>query len=330
MSLPAKNIVRMKGIKIILLFVVVEVYHCSELPWRKHNIYDSALDDQGCSQSQPSCQECLSKEGNCEWCSDESLTSQCVSQGSKTCPREYRRTECSAQTADNRKRGSVKAYYDQSLDELSAVNNVMADDSAAGNSSVVTMNVTAFCGSQGGCENCTGREFCVWCQSKQTCQAYYNSSTTEQSCPEEKTAYKGQCIYPIGVIPCHERKRSCKKCLHQDAMCYWCSSTEKCARFPSVNFEPDDCPKEDWHHKKCPMANDLLWVLLPILAIILIPIIVYLIIWLICCCMRAAGYEPLEPTEPSKKKHPKGIRLKPGSPSNKTDELRRKYDLNNP
>ena len=78
------------------------------------------------------------------------------------------------------------------------------------------------------------------------------------------------------------------------------------------------------------MANDLLWVLLPILAIILIPIIVYLIIWLICCCMRAAGYEPLEPTEPSKKKHPKGIRLKPGSPSNKTDELRRKYDLNNP
>lgn len=196
MSLPAKNIVKMKGIKIILLFVVVEVYHCSELPWRKHNIYDSALDDQGCSQSQPSCQECLSKEGNCEWCSDESLTSQCVTQGSKTCPREYRRTECSAQTADNRKRGSVMAYYDQSLDELSAVNNVMADDSAAGNSSVVTMNVTAFCGSQGGCENCTAREFCVWCQSKQTCQAYYNSSTTEQSCPEEKTAYKGQCIYP--------------------------------------------------------------------------------------------------------------------------------------
>lgn len=73
-----------------------------------------------------------------------------------------------------------------------------------------------------------------------------------------------------------------------------------------------------------------MWVLIPILAIILIPIIIYIIIWLVCCCMRAAGYEPLEPAESAKKKHPKGIRLRAGSPSNKTDELRKKYDLNNP
>lgn len=134
----------------------------------------------------------------------------------------------------------------------------------------------------------------------------------------------------MGVTPCHERQRSCQQCLRETDMCYWCSSTATCARYPSVNFQPKDCQKGSWYQEKCPVVKDLLWVLLPILAIILIPIIVYIIIWLICCCMRAAGYEPLEPAEPSKKKHPKGIRLKPGSPSNKTDELRKKYDLNNP
>lgn len=142
--------------------------------------------------------------------------------------------------------------------------------------------------------------------------------------------YFAEFSFTVGVTPCSERKRSCKKCLHGDGLCYWCSSTARCAFYPSEGFEPEDCAKSGWYRKECPVVKDLLWVLFPILAIILVPIIVYLIIWLICCCMRAAGYEPLEPTEPSKKKHPKGIRLKSGSPSNKTDELRQKYDLNNP
>lgn len=134
----------------------------------------------------------------------------------------------------------------------------------------------------------------------------------------------------VGVTPCPKRKATCKSCLHGDGLCYWCSTTETCEFYPGGKFQPKGCPNDKWYFEDCPNVEHLFWVLFPILAIILIPVIIYLIIWLICCCMRAAGYEPLEPAEPSQKKHPKGIRLKPGSPTNKTDELRKKYDLNNP
>ena len=189
----------MRGIEIILLFMVVQISQCSQTPWRKHGYIYDYLDDQGCVQDQPNCQECLSREGNCEWCTDGSLGSQCIMQGSETCPRQYRQTMCNAKTADNIKRGSITAYYDKSLDELDAMDTPMADDSAV-NSSVVTVNASAFCSRLTGCDNCTSKEFCVWCESKQTCQVYYNSSTTEQSCPKEKTAYKDQCIFPSKCI----------------------------------------------------------------------------------------------------------------------------------
>ncbi|KAJ7382774.1 Multiple epidermal growth factor-like domains protein 8 [Desmophyllum pertusum] len=183
------------------------------------------------------------------------------------------------------------------------------------NGSVVTVNASVFCGRQGGCNNCTSHEFCLWCEGKQTCQVYYNASTTEQSCSKNESAYKDQCIYPIGVIPCIERK-NCKACAQEDWLCYWCPSTAKCFRYASHNSQPADCAGDKWYVQDCPTGGGigLMWVLIPILAIILIPIIIYIIIWLVCCCMRAAGYEPLEPAESAKKKHPKGIRLRAGSP----------------
>lgn len=320
----------MRGVQFIILLVVVQTSYCSEHKWQERGYVKSYFDAQGCAQVEPNCQECVSREGNCEWCSDGLHRSECIKQGSENCPRQHRTTICiNTQTAEDERKETLLEYYDKSLDELQAMDAPAANNTVE-NSSVVTVNASVFCGRQGSCENCTSHEFCFWCESKKTCEVLYNASTTDHFCHKKGSAYKDQCIYPIGVIPCPKRKRSCKKCLQGDGLCYWCSTKSRCAFYPSESFEPEDCAKGSWYHKECPVVKDLLWVLFPILAIILIPIIVYLIIWLICCCMRAAGYEPLEPTQPSKKKHPKGIRLKSGSPSNKTDELRQKYDLNNP
>lgn len=137
----------------------------------------------------------------------------------------------------------------------------------------------------------------------------------------------------VGVASCPKRTSTCDECL-SDNLCYWCDSQNRCDRFPKEDYVPDNCPSDRVYHKDCPWAGTLLLVLLPILAIILIPILIYLCAWLVCCCMRAAGYDPLteEPGEgpPGERKHRKGIRLKPGSPSNKTDQLRKKYKLGNP
>jgi len=320
----------MRGVQITILLVAVQTFYCYEHKWKEEGYVKNYFDAQECAQVEPNCEECVSRGGSCEWCSDGSHRSECIKQRSENCPRQHRTTTCvNSQTAEDERKKTVLEYYDKSLDELQAMDAPEANNTVE-NSSVVTVNASVFCGRQGGCKSCTSHEFCFWCESKKTCEVLYNASTTHHFCHKKGTAYKGQCIYSIGVTPCPERKRSCKKCLQGDNLCYWCSSTAKCALYPSENFEPEDCAKGRWYYKECPVVKDLLWVLFPILAIILIPIIVYLIIWLICCCMRAAGYEPLEQTEPSKKKRPKGIRLKPGSPSNKTDELRQKYDLNNP
>ena len=158
---------------------------------------------------------------------------------------------------------------------------------------------------------------------------FYNCITLAMVAPSSKQlmlfCFNLSSLFSVGVIPCADRN-NCSDCLRRDDICYWCSSNESCAYYQGQL----KCPKNNRYYDECPVAGSLFWVLFPILAIILIPVIIYLIIWLICCCMRAAGYDPLEPTEPSAKKRPKGIRLKPGSPTNKTDELRKKYDLNDP
>lgn len=134
-------------------------------------------------------------------------------------------------------------------------------------------------------------------------------------------------LFLVGVIPCPER-HNCSDCLHGDDFCYYCSSNYSCDYYRG-SHDGNKCPKNNLFYDECPIGGSLFWVLFPILAIILIPVIVYAVVWLICWCMKSAGYDPLDPTEPPPKKHPKGIRLKPGSPSNRTDELRRKYDLDN-
>lgn len=134
-------------------------------------------------------------------------------------------------------------------------------------------------------------------------------------------------LFLVGVIPCPER-HNCSDCLQGDDFCYYCSSNDSCDYYRE-SHHGNKCPRNNLFFDECPTGGSLFWVLFPILAIILIPVIVYAVIWLICWCMKSAGYDPLDPTEPPPKKHPKGIRLKPGSPSNRTDELRRKYDLDN-
>jgi len=320
----------MRGVQIILLLIVVQFAQSRISYERKqegreisHHYY---FDDQSCVQDEPDCEKCLSNRGNCEWCADGSERAECVRQGSKACPLGHRKTTCEQERADDEGKDTLLDYYDKSLDELNAMDAPV--NNSALNSSVVTVNASVLCGRQGGCDNCTAYEFCFWCESKGECQVYFN--VTKRSCPGKKKEYHNQCLYPIGVTPCPKRKATCKSCLHGDGLCYWCSTTETCEFYPGGKFQPKGCPNDKWYFEDCPNVEHLFWVLFPILAIILIPVIIYLIIWLICCCMRAAGYEPLEPAEPSQKKHPKGIRLKPGSPTNKTDELRKKYDLNNP
>lgn len=315
---------------IILLLTAVQFVQCRKTHGQQQE-YSKLRDfnyfhDQSCLQDEPDCEKCLSNNDKCEWCSDGSQRTECIRQGSEGCPRGHRKSTCKPQKAEEKRKEILLDNYDKSLDELAAMDTPAANISDG----IVTVNASVLCARQSSCDNCTLNKFCLWCESKQECQVYYNATTTKNSCHGTRKAYHNQCLYPIGVTHCPKRKSTCKHCLSGDGLCYWCSSTEACEFYPGGDFEPKDCASDKWYYEKCPVVEHLLWVLFPILAIIMIPVILYLIIWLICCCMRAAGYEPLEPAKPSEKKHPKGIRLKPGSPTNKTDELRKKYDLNNP
>lgn len=175
--------------------MVVQISQCLEGQWRPQEYAQNYNDDQVCAQNEPNCEECLSRGGNCEWCSDGSLRSECIRQGSENCPRQHRQTTCTSQTAEDERKGNVLEYYDKSLDELTAMD-APASNSSVDNSSVVTVNASVFCGRQGGCENCTSHEFCFWCESKQTCEVYYNNSLSRSSCPKLRSSYKDQCIYP--------------------------------------------------------------------------------------------------------------------------------------
>lgn len=186
----------MRGVQIILLLMVVQLSKCRETHWRKQGYVHNYFDEQGCAQNEPNCEECLAKGQNCEWCSDGVIRSECIKQGSETCPREQRKTTCNTQTAEDDRRATVLEYHDKSLDELQAMADAPAANISVDNGSVVTVNASVFCGRQGGCNNCTSHEFCLWCEGKQTCQVYYNASTTEQSCSKNESAYKDQCIYP--------------------------------------------------------------------------------------------------------------------------------------
>ena len=177
--------------------MLVQVSQCHEHLWRKQlqGHVQNYYDDQVCVQDEPNCEECLSRGGSCEWCSDGSLSGECVRQGRENCPRQHRKTACTSQTADDETRGTVLEYYDKSLDELDAMD-APATNNSVDNSSVVTVNASVFCGRQGGCKNCTSHEFCFWCDSKETCEVYYNASTRRHTCPKKLTAYKDQCIFP--------------------------------------------------------------------------------------------------------------------------------------
>ena len=173
--------------------MVVQFCQCRKDPWWKQKFVQNYNDDQVCAQDEPNCEECVSRGANCEWCSDGS--SECIRQGSETCPRQHRKTTCTSQTAEDERKGTVLEYYDKSLDELGAMD-VPAVNNSVANSSEVTVNASVFCGRQGGCENCTSNDFCFWCESKQTCEVHYNATTRKHSCHKKLSAYKDQCIYP--------------------------------------------------------------------------------------------------------------------------------------
>lgn len=307
---------------ILALVMVVQIAQGS-----RHHSYERVREMKryhiSCVQEEPDCEKCLFANKDCQWCSDASLQrGQC--HGGPTCPHGLSKKSTCKQQVEGKGAKRAPNYYDKTLDELEAMGAPVLNNSEI-NDIVVAVNASVLCGNQSGCDNCTASDSCLWCAAKQECQVFLNLTETASSCPEENNAFHNQCLYPIGVIPCADRN-NCSDCLRRDDICYWCSSNESCAYYQGQL----KCPKNNRYYDECPVAGSLFWVLFPILAIILIPVIIYLIIWLICCCMRAAGYDPLEPTEPSAKKRPKGIRLKPGSPTNKTDELRKKYDLNDP
>lgn len=313
---------------LLLLAVAVKNIECS----RHHDLHAKRVKQHHNfkyhSCQQPDCKKCLSVSSQCQWCSGGSKRSKCVEiRGSDItdCPQGLKPTTCEPKLPADEKRAKIvhNSYYDKSLDELEA----MVTPRMISSEQNSDFNASAFCGRQSECNNCTENEYCLWCASKQECQAFSNSSTKANSCPEENKAYHRQCIYPMGVIPCPER-HNCSDCLHGDDFCYYCSSNDSCDYYRE-SHHGNKCPRNNLFYDECPTGGSLFWVLFPILAIILIPVIVYAVIWLICWCMKSAGYDPLDPNEPPPKKHPKGIRLKPGSPSNRTDELRRKYDLDN-
>lgn len=190
----------MRGVpKITLLLMAVHFAQCrkthvqsQEERRMKHNYYS---DDQSCVQEEPDCERCLSNNGNCEWCSDGSQRSECIEQGRENCPHGHRKTTCESQTAEDERKEALLDYYDESLDELGAMDAPVGNITAI-NASLVTVNASVLCGRQGGCKKCTGLVFCLWCESKQECQVHYNATTAERSCPGKHKAYHNQCLFP--------------------------------------------------------------------------------------------------------------------------------------
>ena len=193
----------MRAVIIFVLLVAVQLSQCRETDSNKQKLrersHHSYFDDHSCLQNEPDCVKCLSGGGKCEWCSDGAQRSECIKQGSETCPRGHRKNICESQPVKDEGKKALLEYYDKSLDELEAMDAPAMDNSVT-NASVVSVNATVLCGRQGGCNNCTQHDFCFWCESKHECQVHFNETTTKEFCPNRSTAYYRQCVYPSKYI----------------------------------------------------------------------------------------------------------------------------------
>ena len=195
---------------LLLLAVAVKNIECT----RHHDLHAKGVKHHHNfkyhSCQQPDCKKCLSVSSQCQWCSGGSKRSKCVEiRGSDItdCPEGLKPTTCELKLPADEKRAKIvhNSYYDKSLDELEA----MVTPRMISSEQNSDFNASAFCGRQSECNNCTENDNCLWCASKQECQAFSNSSTKANSCPEENKAYHRQCIYPS---KCFNIKRS-QRCM---------------------------------------------------------------------------------------------------------------------
>lgn len=130
------------------------------------------------------------------------------------------------------------------------------------------------------------------------------------------------------ITPCNKRTSGCAECLSDDN-CYWCESSNYCGYYQGEGISPPNCTANDWYYKKCSKVNVFV-VLIPILLIIATPVIAYLVMYCIVCLMKEAGHDILDDPDTSDdddERRKKPIMLRHDSFGGRTDQLRKKYNL---
>ena len=84
-------------------------------------------------------------------------------------------------------------------------------------------------------------------------------------------------------VDCSKFNKSCSDCTGHSE-CYWCSSTQKCNRYPGwTKIVPRDCPSKKWYYGQCRLAGNVLIILIPSLVGVFL---LFLGCCIYCCCCR--------------------------------------------